>query len=213
MKVQEKYKSLFEDGKYKDAIDHLKEYEKNFDPSIFHYNLGVNYALVNELPLSRYHLEKAEALGFKSIKTMESLEKVKEELGVVGVETKSSFSEQVTSFALDSSIATGANISLLLLLFFLIKFKSIKNYWLRGVIAIFCTFPFVGQFYIKNNYTQAIAIEKLDVLRGPSAIFEQTQEIVPGMSFILSKKIEGWIYIYSPQSHSGWVKNKGYRKL
>ena len=132
---------------------------------------------------------------------------------MVGVETKSSFSEQVTSFALDSSIATGANISLLLLLFFLIKFKSIKNYWLRGVIAIFCTFPFVGQFYIKNNYTQAIAIEKLDVLRGPSAIFEQTQEIVPGMSFILSKKIEGWIYIYSPQSHSGWVKNKGYRKL
>ncbi len=65
MKVQEKYKSLFEDGKYKDAIDHLKKHEKNLDPSIFHYNLGVNYALVNELPLSRYQLEKAEALGFK----------------------------------------------------------------------------------------------------------------------------------------------------
>ena len=213
MEVQLKYKSLFEKGKHTEAIQLLMKQKDQFDPAIYHYNLGVNLAFVNELPLSRYHLENAQNLGFKSIKSQAILEKVKDDLGVIGVEDKSSFSEHVVSYSLDASIATGVNISLVLLLLFLIKLKSISKTWLKIIIPLVCFLPLLGQYYIQRNFNHAIALEKLEVLRGPSTIFEQTQEVIPGMSFITSGIAGEWIYIYSPSSHRGWIKNKGYLEL
>ena len=49
MEVQLKYKSLFEKGKHTEAIQLLMKQKDQFDPAIYHYNLGVNLAFVNEL--------------------------------------------------------------------------------------------------------------------------------------------------------------------
>ncbi|MCO4753877.1 MAG: tetratricopeptide repeat protein [Bacteriovoracaceae bacterium] len=213
MDVQSKYKELFSESRHDEAVDLLKKSEALFDPAIYHYNLGVNYAKLENLPMARLHLEKSINLGFKTPESQKSLEHVKEVLGVEALETKSSLKDYSLDLALDTSLVTGINITLLLIFILLLKIRKIKKNWIKLLCLAISLGPFLSQAYLKKEYTSVMSVEKLDVLRGPSSIFEQTQELPPGMKFTISSSEGDWVYVVVPQSHSGWIKNEGFTKL
>lgn len=208
MSIESQYKELFDKGDYKGAINLLRQNKDQFDPAPYHYNLGINYARAEQYPLARLHLEKARDEGLYSPEARESLAKVKELTGADRMEEKSSFSDYVYNAALDSSLYTAVNITLVLLIVLLTQLKKLQRLWSKIVLAVLTLLPLLGQLYIKSNYTRAIAMDSKPVLMGPSAIFEQSQELVPGMRAILSEDFNGWRYIVSPASHKGWTRSE-----
>ena len=213
MNLQKKYQELFANSQHEKAIELLKSSKGKFEPALYHYNLGVNYAKTNELPLARFHFEKSKDSGFYSLEVSKNLEQVKELLQVESVEANTSVRDHVYDFVLSSSIYSGANLSLALLLLLLFQMKKISRGWVRIILALAMIFPFAFQWSLKERYDQTIALTQKEVWRGPSKIFEQTQEIPAGMKFIVSENFNGWRYVVSPSSHQGWIQNKSLRKL
>ncbi|MEX1099817.1 MAG: hypothetical protein WEB87_05295, partial [Bacteriovoracaceae bacterium] len=179
----------------------------------YHYNLAVNYAKMDQLPLARFHFEKAKDSGFYSLELSKNLEQVKELMGVSRVEEKTSFTDYVFETGLSLSTYTGANVSLILFIVFLFQMKKISRWWLKVLIAALTLAPLTGQLYLKENYDQMLAMDKKQVLRGPSAIFEKNQEVPAGMKYVASKNYSGWRYIVSPSSHKGWTRNERAKEL
>lgn len=207
MGIEEQYKKLFEAESHKEAIDLLKKNKNSFDPALYHYNLGINYAKIGKLAVGRFHLEKSLQAGFYSPQVRDSLEHTKELLGVRDLEQKESISDYAYDGALNSSIFTGLNISLVLLIILFFQSKHIKQLWIKLSLALLALLPLGGQLYLKSNYSVMISLEESQVRGGPSKIFETNQEILPGMKFIGTKSFNGWRYVISPSSHKGWIES------
>lgn len=213
MSVEETYKELFEKGVHQKAIEYLRRNKERFDPALYHYNLGVNHARKNELALGRFHFEKAKAQGFYSPRLRDGLRHIKEVSGVSVLEEKGAAADYMYDWALSSSMYTGFNISLILLIILLTQIKKISHWWLKILLALIALTPAGGQLYIKSLYSQAVILEKKAVLAGPSAIFEQSQELLPAMKVSLSKDYNGWRYVVSPSSHAGWIRSGKLKEL
>lgn len=213
MSTESEYKKLFENGEHAEAVEFLKESKEEFDLALYHYNLGVNYVRLEQLPLGRYHFEKAKDTGFQPPELRESLERVKKLTGADAMEEKSSAMDYLYSASLGSSVYTGVNISLVLIIVLFTQLKKISRAWLKVVFAVLAMAPLAGQLYLKANYGQAVVMEQKAVLMGPSAIFEQSQELIPGMKIVISEEYNGWRYVVSPASHKGWVKTGELKEL
>lgn len=231
MSVESKYKELFEKGEHKKALSYLKDNRKDFDPALYHYNLGVNYAKLDQLVEARYQFEMAKNQGLYSKELRSSLQKVRELSGAEQMEEKSTIMDYVYDQGVSSSLYTGINISLIALIIVIVQFKNLAQNWSKFALVLLSLAPMLGQLYLKTNYANSLALAESPVLLGPSKIFEQKQSLTPGMKVIVGRrgrelstelptelpnkesKPDEWLFIVSPSSHRGWVQASNLRSL
>lgn len=206
MNLEKEYKNLFESGDYQGAIRLLRANKESFDSALYHYNLGINHARLEQLPLARYHFEKARDNGLYSPELRESLQQVKKLTGAQVMEKKSDLTDYLYDWTLSSSLYTGFNISLILGIVLMTQLKKIPRFWIKLLLALIVLTPLAVQVYYKKNYSQAIVMQTKAVLAGPSEIFEQTQELTPGIKISVSENFNGWRRIVAPASHKGWIR-------
>lgn len=213
MGIETQYRKLFTTGKYQEAIELLRANKAKFEPSTYHYNQGVNHAKTGDLVGARFHLEMAKSKGLYSQDLRESLSQIKESLGTSVLETKSGLKDYALDYGLQSSLLTGANITLILLLTLVFLRKKLGPLPIKLGLFLLCLSPLAAQYYVHSHYERALSTERKMVLSGPSQIFEVTQEIAPGMVVILSKDKDQWRYVVSPKSHQGWTTAGQFRRL
>lgn len=213
MGIEKQYQELFSSNKFKEAIELLKAHKSEFEPSVYHFNQGVNYAKAGELAQARFHLEMAKGEGLYSPELRASLEQVKLASGAATLEETSSLKDYALDYALQTSVVTGLNITLALLLALVFFRKKIAPTWAKTCLALLCLAPVGSQYLIKTSYTRAVAMNKKEVFTGPSQIFEVKQEIVPGMVLILTQEEGPWRQIVSPWSHKGWARAGEFEEL
>lgn len=211
--LEKEYKNLFESGDYQGAIKLLRANKESFDSALYHYNLGINHARMEQFPLARYHFEKARDNGLYSPELRESLQQVKKLTGAQVMEKKSDLTDYLYDWTLSASLYTGFNISLIMGIILLTQLKKISHLWVKLPLALIVLTPLTVQVYCKTNYSQVIVMEAKAVLAGPSGIFEQTQELTPGIKISVSENFNGWRRIVAPASHKGWVRSGKLKEL
>lgn len=181
--------------------------QKEIDPSLFHYNLGTIYFKKENLPLARYHLEKAWSLGFRDHRLSHNLKATKEALSV---EEESSVSYDVLLLKTqEAPWEFFYLLSSIVILFFLVvlRFRKKKIKFLLTVAVLLAFSPLIFKFIINKKYEVGIVLEKVNVYEGASALFPINGTLPLGTK-IMYKKGSDWSFICYPKSFAGWIKKE-----
>jgi hypothetical protein len=206
----EPFKDLFEQNKFDEALEVLQSLKADIDPGLYEFNVGSVFFAKKDYFHARKNFELAKERGFYSSETENALNKTKEILEVNYLEEPSSPQEFLEQTLVTSSLDVFVIVSLSLLLLSLVsKFHKI----IRIALVLFAFFPVSFCHFEVSKYTRVIATEGISILRGPSKMFEETQIIPKGMVFIVKSKVDDWIEVAYPKSHSGWIKNKSMESL
>lgn len=208
------FKGLFLDKKYDESLTFLQKNRDVFDISVYEYNLGIVYHLKNENVQARIHLEKAQSFGYISNDLDNALREVKAALQVTALEENVSQSDKVDTIIYNLPIELFYSISLLLGIIFILKFKNLKNIFIKIIFISFILLPPFFYYTAIENKETYIAKEDHNVFRGPSKMFEHTQLVPKGMKIYTERNdVEGWKYIVHPDSHQGWIIDNELEKL
>jgi hypothetical protein len=204
------FKENFESKQFDQALLVLQENRDSFDSAVFYYNLGSVYLAKDELVLARVNLEKAIDLGIESNQTLKTLTVVKEKMGVNSLEKPSSRLEAVQGGLAQTGMDVFLSVSLVLVIFAVIKKMGPL---LKALCIVTAFLPLIYFFVTVKGHERFIATEETKVLRGPSNMFEQVQEVPKGMVFIIKDRLDDWVRVEYPESHQGWIYTEGIEKL
>jgi hypothetical protein len=184
------------------AIEVLEKNSKDFDPVIWHYNMGSSYAQLGVWADARYHFLKAERLGLSTEMLRQSKLFVETKLEVDKWEkslTASDFLIAGTRILGEGPLITLSLMGFLILAFVYKKMKSTSTY-LLAVIVLFLTLN-IAIKYMPFKFT----LTSMPIFEGPSKIFVPRTEIPAGI-IILSLSEEGWEHVIYPSRYEGWIK-------
>ena len=199
--------TLYTKANYQEAIDLLLKNKESFDPALFHYNVGSMYLKNKNLPIARYHLEKASHLGFTSSEVMNNLNVTELGLDLTTLESSGSVATDYFYQALfvPQSYVIGYMLFIVTLMLFLKKFKKLSWMYFTSLTLLFLS-PAVIKSILIKNLNQVVVLKTSHCKEGPSGIFEDNHELPAGLKIIVTKPKEGWYFIQHPSHLSGWVK-------
>ncbi|MFZ4712812.1 MAG: tetratricopeptide repeat protein [Bacteriovoracaceae bacterium] len=201
--------TLYTKAKYQEAIDLLLKNKESFDPGLFHYNLGSLYLKNKNLPVARFHLEKAYHLGFQ---VEEVLNNIKVTEAGLDLSTLESSGNQFTdnfyqALFLPASYMVGYFLMISLIVLWIKKWKKVS--WLAtSLFFLLLVSPLIVKFSLSQSLNVAVALKASHSKEGPSAIFENNHDIPAGLRLIVTKPKEGWYFIQYPTHLSGWIKSE-----
>ncbi len=204
------FKEKFEAKQFDQALLVLQENKVLFDEAVFHYNLGSIYLAKDELVLARINFEKSIDLGLESNQTLKSLSIVKEKMGVSSIERPSSRIEKIQTQLSTTQFDVFLSVSLILIISAVVKKM---NPLLKTLFIFIATLPVVYFYVSVSGHERFIAVDTTKVLRGPSTMFEQVQEVPKGMIFIIKDRLDDWVRVEYPLSHQGWIQKEGIKEL
>lgn len=204
--ILNEFKTVFEAGKYEDALTLLHQNKLKFEPGVYEYNIGLIYYKQEHYTLARINFEKSKDLGFMSTDLEIALNQVKTHLDVMVLEESSSTSDQVNEVLYDTPREFFFSITVLLLIIFIFIYKKLELIPVRIISLIVAIFPTIFFLLVLNGKTEVIFLEDQVVRRGPSTMFEEVQLAPKGMKVYIDKNIDGWNLIVHPKSHQGWIK-------
>lgn len=202
--------SLYLKRNYEEASTLLIKNRSDFNPGLFHYNLGTVYTKWGNLAAGRYHLEKSIKSGFVNSASINNVQYVKEKLAVDDLgESKDAYDQWMDSAL---GLPLGLFISFALLMCLLVagmkKFgKEVSRYALAGLLIIGLA-PLTYKLTYLNKVNYAILLEEGVLREGPSRIFDQKAALNAGTKVIITKYDNGWYFISNPVHLSGWVERK-----
>lgn len=202
--VQEQYIQK----EYSKAIDGLLAKKENLEPSLFHYNLGTLYIKEGNMGAARYNLEKSKSLGFNNSLVSKNIQFIESQSQVVSLTKSENNIEHFLGRFNDLSTVNVGVFSLLLAIIILI-WAAYKKVWLKKsmiFLSLLTLMPFLLRSYGQNVWQEAIILKDIDVLEGPSKIFEPSGTIFSGSKVVISKEHQGWYFIKFPSKYAGWVK-------
>lgn len=208
----EKYQQLFRKAKFDEAFVALEGLRSELEPGLFSYNMALLNQKMNKLEMSRYHYENALAHGLGSLKVYKNLELVKNELGVTALEKSESVDDYLYSSNFLTNIEYLGIIGFMILLTSIFLYKKMNKFFLISLNALIVLY-IAGIFFLNQNKIKVISLEEINIYHGPSKIFEVIQTTPPGMKIIVEDSNEKWIKVIIPSRFSGWIENKGFKKL
>jgi tetratricopeptide (TPR) repeat protein len=199
--------TLYTKANYQEAIDLLLKNKESFDPALFHYNLGSIYLKNKNLPIARYHLEKATHLGFTSSEVLNNLKVTEHGLNLTSVETTGSWSTDYfyQALFLPQTYVIIYALFVVSLLLFVKKLKKLSWMYFTS-FALLLLSPAAIKSLLSDNLQQVVVLKTSHCKEGPSGIFEDNHELPAGLKIIVTKPKDGWYFIKYPSHLSGWVK-------
>ena len=211
--VIQSLKTFIESQQWEKAYSLLIKNQQAFDKGVFHYNLGVIKANLNDLAAARYHLEMSKIAGFTGPEVILGLQNVKEQLNINFLENNNSIIDIFyrTTFGIPSDFYL--LLSLVLTLLVILNIKHFKGLLLKSLVILAAMLPSLFLVTCVETKSVAIATEEISVSQGPSRIFELTEEVPLGAKIIIGSEYNGWKEIIYPEKLRGWFFSDKYKLL
>lgn len=206
----ENYKELLESEDYLGAIKALKN-DQTLEAPIKYYNIGYSYFKRNEYVKARYYYEKARVEGLVNDELNNSLEIVKQNLGVAQVESDYRYLDK-TLLTL-SPFKNEVFLSLLGIFLLVILWSILKAKKALVIVFVILFFGVGGLMFSMKDYKVVLLKEEAYVHQGPSRIFDPTQLILPGTKVMIENESKDWKYVKYPLMYRGWIYKAKVRKL
>lgn len=200
--------ALYLKGDYQEAQKVLLAHKDQFEPGVFHYNLGTTLMKMGNFAAGRYHLEKALKNGYVDSKVIHNLSVAKGHLGVSDIESSKKPLDMLLSISLDVPFSLYLSLTLIfaLLVLVLYKFKKIMKGYLVIAALVLSLIPVLYSLLFVGQYNYAVALSDTPLREGPSQIYGEISKVKAGSKFIVGEMQDGWYYIQSPNFLAGWVK-------
>lgn len=206
-------KKFIEGQQWEEAYKLLVENQKSFDEGIYHYNVGFIKANMNDLAHARYHLEMSKLKGFSSPELSSALKSVKEQLNIEYLESGNSLYDLFYRICFDIPADFYLFFGLLLILLILINLNKIKSILNKVLLLLIATTPALFLVFFVESKTVAITTSDILVLKGPSRIFDQVDELPLGAKIIINGSYNGWKKIVYPEKVKGWFFSEKFKAL
>lgn len=211
--VIQSLKTFIESQQWGKAYSLLIKNQQAFDEGVYHYNLGVVKANLNDLAGARYHLEMSKMTGFSGPEVVSGLKSIKEQLNINFLENNNSIIDIFyrTSFDIPSDFYLF--LSLILTLIVVLNLKRIDELILKVLMLFAATLPALFLLICIETKSVAITTAELSVSEGPSRIFKQVEEVPLGAKIIIGNEYNGWKEIVYPEKLRGWFFSDRYKLL
>lgn len=196
---------------YQGALEALKVRPNEMSLGLWHYNLGLTNARLENYPEARYQFLMAEktGLGIQEVAANDAL--VMEKLDITKMEKPTTGLDYVFKTVKFLSGGEFTTFALLLLLGGMISLR--KNMNLRkfvGVI-ILASLPIIMSSYV-NSWPEAVVMTAAKVQDGPSAIFGSVADVPAGVKVITQGDGE-WRRVIYPTRFRGWISKSVLKEL
>lgn len=209
--VLKTFEDFYANKDYEKALLTLKTQGEAFAPEILHYNLGTVYAQMENLPLARFHLIKAQDLRLASDVVQQNLKIVEEKLDVQRLESATSAQDHMVQI---SSKLTGGilnSLSLVLLIIGILMLKQKRTATRMLAFIFMVSLPWAYNFWVRS-WPRAIVLEPEEVREGPSQIFSPVAELPAGV-LVIFEEHGNWRKITYPNRFRGWIKSQSLKEL
>ena len=206
--ISKSLEGLYLKGEFAEAQKVLLANKDQFSPGLFHYNLGTVLMKMGNHAAGRYHLEKALKNGYVDTKVFHNLSVAKSHLGVSDVENSGNPFDAILSFSLDIPFSLYLTLTLIfaLCLALLMKLKMLVRWSRVGICFAFVLLPVLYYSFFLSRFNFAIALSDAPLREGPSQIYAELSKVKAGSKFIIGESQDGWYYIKSPSTMTGWIK-------
>lgn len=202
---------LHRQNDYSGAKKLLEGHKSELDPGVWHFNLGVLNAKLDQWPLARFHFLMAEKNGYSGNEILRNQKIVEEKLEIQKLEKPLSTADYLRKGALIGSEGIFLSVSFIFLILGIIslwKKSGAKVFVMFASLAILTT----GLNFWILSWNRSVVINPAPVFEGPSVIFQSRGEIPPGVMIITSKQGE-WEKIVFPSRFDGWIKAADLKEL
>jgi hypothetical protein len=202
---------MYVEGEWERAIELLRQQEAHLDPGIFHYNLGTLYAKLEEFGAGRYHLERALQEGAPRIDVLNNLDFIMRYIGGNDLTASTYWLDRLiaTWFVIPQEVFITVMLLILLLATVSIWRFGRKNTVGLSVLVILSVVPIAADRLWVSRHLTAIVIESVDVLEGPSMIFEKKFTVQSGAKvLVLPSNSPQWMQITRPKAMVGWIRTE-----
>ena len=196
---------------YTSALKTLETNQKNIDPAIWNYNMGLTLAELSNWPLARYHFLLAEDRGLESKSLSQNKKWVESKLELERLEKPIDLSDYMIKAGLIAVNGPLISLSLIFLIAGLILLKKSKQIKATSVMLVFMALS-LGLNYWIGSWPRKIVIEKKSLYEGPSVLFSIKGNLPPGV-MVLTRSRGDWEEIIFPSRFSGWIKPDGFKNL
>jgi hypothetical protein len=93
----------------------------------------------------------------------------------------------------------------ILIFFFTLRFKKIKNRIGLGLFFICALTPLIFYSLVIVHLHPAIVFKDISLQEGPSKIFIEKGKVKAGSKIIVGDFKDGWFFVKHPESLVGWV--------
>lgn len=196
--------ALHRQNDFAGAKKFLEEHQSDVDPGVWHFNLGVLNAKLDQWALARFHFLKSEELGYSNSELLNNQKIVEEKLDLQKLEKPISTADYLVKGAMIGSQGIFLSISFLFLIL------SIISLWKKAGTKIFAVFislaiSITGLNFWILSWDKYVVINPAPVFEGPSVIFQNRGEIPSGVLIIVEKQGD-WERIIFPSRFEGWIK-------
>lgn len=202
---------LYAKKDFNGALRELETHKSDISEGLWHYNMGTVQAGLQNYPLARFHLLKAEATGFISSEVLQNLELVEGKLEVSRLEKPLGLSDYLIKGSLYASDGLLTTLALVIFLVGMINLRKTKNLKKLALLAVSVLIVLGINFWIRS-WPMSIVTAPQAVMDGPSGIFSAKEEIPSGV-LVISKPDGEWRKIVYPSRFQGWIKNTGLKEL
>lgn len=196
---------------YANALISIQKLKKVVPPANWHYNIGTVYAKLENLPMARFHLLQAEALGFAGSEASQNLDLVEAKLEITKLEKPLNTIDYGVKAGLILQRGLLTSFSLLIILTGLIVLKKKPSFLKVTGLSLIALLPLALNWWI-NSWPFAVVQKNVELQEGPSAIFGSLGE-VPGGVRVLYKNEGEWSQIIYPTRFNGWIKSNELKDL
>lgn len=209
--VLKTFEDFYASKDYEKALLTLKTHEEELSPGILHYNLGTVYAQIENLPLARFHLLKAERSGLTSERLQQNLNIVEEKLDMNKLERATSVQDHFVQVSTTLSGDILNSLSLVLLIIGLLILRQKRTVTRMIALILMVSLPLTFDFWVRS-WPRAVVLEPQEVREGPSQIFSPVAELPSGVVIIFQDHGD-WRKITYPNRFRGWIKPQSIKEL
>jgi hypothetical protein len=196
---------------YAKAIDWLENNQSQMDKAIWHFNLGLFNAKLENWSNARFHFLQAELMGYSGLEINQNLKIINDRLDLIQFEKALSTKDHVIKVGMELSHGVFIIFAIFMVLLSLIL--SLKKRDVKKVLFFLVLgFLFIGADLWIRSWDKRVVIESQEIVEGPSSIFSAKEELPPGLVVVVDSKDE-WLKIIYPSRFSGWIKDRGLKEL
>jgi uncharacterized integral membrane protein len=193
------------------ALQTLQTHQRKLPEDVFHYNVGLVKAQLEDLALARYHFLMSAKKGFGGPELAHNQSLIAHKLDLPRWEAALNGTDYLYKFALAApwDLLTGA--ILMILLVSLVWMKKNVTPFRLFILFVFLSLP-LGVGVWAWTLDNAVVIQSAEISDGPSAIFGTRGELPMGVQIVTSGEGE-WKKVNYPSRFAGWVKSQSLRYL
>jgi hypothetical protein len=196
---------------YPNALEILRKNPSLFSPDLWNFDVGTILAQLNDFPLARYHLLRAQSLGFDAHQVHNNLQLVEEKLELQRWEKPTTVSDYLVRGSLIAAQGWLSTLALLGLILGLVSFR--RGFSAGRVLGmlLFVLIP-LGFNWGIERFPKYILLRPAPLFDGPSVIFGSQGEVPAGV-MVIGEEAGEWQRVIFPSRFAGWIKRQNLQRL